>query len=146
MENMASSVTEMQVCKRDGKMEFVTFDKILGRIRSTAAEEPALENINVTDLTMKVIEQLYDGIATSQIDELTSEQCASLSTKHFDYGSLASRILVSNHHKNTSDCFSKVVENQYNFFDIAIWGLYQQSVYAFWDFICLDILQKNTYL
>ena len=83
MENMASSVTEMQVRKRDGKMEFVSFDKILGRIRSTAGEEPALENINVTDLTMKVIEQLYDGIATSQIDELTSEQCASLSTKHY---------------------------------------------------------------
>ena len=51
---------------------------------------------------MKVIDQLYDKIPTTVIDELTAEQCASLSTKHLDYGSLANRIIVSNNHKNTS--------------------------------------------
>ena len=58
---------------------------------------------------MKVIDQLYDGISTSKIDELTCEQCASLSTQHPDYGILASRIFVSNHHKNTKPSFFEVM-------------------------------------
>jgi ribonucleotide reductase alpha subunit len=67
---------------------------------------------------MKVIDQLYDKIPTTKIDELAAEQCASLSTLHPDYGTLAARIVVSNHHKNTESNFSDIVNTLYNFTDI----------------------------
>jgi ribonucleoside-diphosphate reductase subunit M1 len=66
----------------------------------------------------KVIDQLYDKIPTTKIDELAAEQCASLSTLHPDYGTLAARIVVSNHHKNTEPNFSDIVTKLYNFTDI----------------------------
>jgi ribonucleoside-diphosphate reductase alpha subunit len=109
--------SEMYVTKRDGTHEPVSFDKILTRVKKLGKMSPELGNIKYTDLVMKVIEQLYEGITTSEIDELTSQQCASLTTKHFDYGVLASRIVVSNHHKNTRDSFSGVMDDLYSFVD-----------------------------
>jgi ribonucleotide reductase alpha subunit len=67
---------------------------------------------------MDVIEQLYPDISTTKIDELTAEQCASMCTKHPDYGSLASRIIVSNNHKNTLESFSETMRLLYEFKDI----------------------------
>ena len=67
---------------------------------------------------MKVIDQLYDKISTTKIDELAAEQCASLSTLNPDYGTLAGRIIISNHQKNTNPLFSSVVEELYYFYDI----------------------------
>ena len=67
---------------------------------------------------MKVIDQLYDKISTTKIDELAAEQCASLSTMHPHYGTLAGRIIVSNHQKNTDSDFSTVVNHLFNFHDI----------------------------
>jgi ribonucleoside-diphosphate reductase alpha subunit len=64
---------------------------------------------------MKVIDQLYDKIPTAKIDELAAEQCASMSTSNPDYGTLASRIVVSNHEKNTDPYFNMVVNRLYNF-------------------------------
>ena len=64
---------------------------------------------------MKVIDQLYPDIKTHIIDELTAEQCASMCTKHPDYGELASRIIVSNNHKNTSSSFSETMDTLYQF-------------------------------
>ena len=107
---------EMLVTKRTGNSENVSFDKILNRLK-TLGNEVNLQ-INYTTLTMKVIDQLYDGIQTSQIDELSAEQCASLITTSLDYGTLASRILISNHHKNTSTIFSDVMKQLYEFKDI----------------------------
>ena len=106
---------EMYVIKRNGEREVVSFDKILQRIKNTGAE--ANIQMNYTALTMKVIDQLYDGISTTQIDELTSDQCASLASTHPDYNILAGRIVVSNHQKNTSSSFQEVMSKLYNFHD-----------------------------
>ena len=106
---------EMYVVKRDGQREIVAFDKILQRIKNTGAE--AGIHINYTTLTMKVIDQLHDGISTTHIDELTAEQCASLASTHPDYNTLAGRIVVSNLQKNTEGSFAKVVKQLYDFKD-----------------------------
>jgi ribonucleotide reductase alpha subunit len=108
--------SEMRVQKRNGSLEEISFDKILNRIKKLGHE--ANIQINYSSLVMKVIDQLYDKIPTTKIDELTAEQCASLSTIHPDYGALASRIVVSNHHKNTQPNFSDIVNTLYNFTDI----------------------------
>ena len=79
--------------------------------------EPKLK-LNYSQFVMDVIEQLYPDISTTKIDELTAEQCASMCTKHPDYGSLARRIIVSNNHKNTLDSFSDTMELLYEFKDI----------------------------
>jgi ribonucleoside-diphosphate reductase alpha chain len=106
---------EMYVTKRDGRLEMVSFDKILKRIKKLGQD--ANVNINYTSLCMKVIDQLYDKIETTQIDELSSEQCASMASTHYDYNTLAGRIVISNHHKNTSDSFTDVMEKLYTFID-----------------------------
>jgi len=92
---------EMKVLKRCGKYEVMSFDKILKRIKSIGMENNI--QINYTALAIKVIDQIYDNITTTLIDELTAETCASLSTNHPDYSILASSIIISNLHKNTSD-------------------------------------------
>ena len=107
---------EMHVIKRNGNSEIVSFDKILKRIKNIGSE--AKLSINYTTLAMKVIDQLYNGIETSKLDELTAEQCASLSTQHPDYGTLASRLVISNLHKKTSSSFVQVMNNLYNFRDV----------------------------
>lgn len=106
----------MRVTKRNGELEEIAFDKIQTRLKKIGHE--CSIQINYQQLVIKVIEQLYDKISTTKIDELTAEQCASLSTLNPDYGSLAGRIIVSNHQKNTSNKFSKVMETLYNFTDI----------------------------
>ena len=108
--------TYMRVTKRDGELEEIAFDKILNRIRKLGQE--ANIQINYQSLTMKVIDQLYDKISTTKIDELASEQCASLSTLNPDYGTLAARIVVSNHHKNTDINFMDAMKKLYEFKDI----------------------------
>ena len=107
---------DMYVTKRNGKLEPVAFDKILQRIKKVGME--ANIKINYTALTMKVIDQLYDKISTTKIDELTAEQCASMSSTHPDYSTLAGRITISNHHKNTDSSFTKVMTQLYQFKDI----------------------------
>jgi ribonucleoside-diphosphate reductase alpha chain len=107
---------EMRVTKRNGQLEDISFDKILNRVKKIGQE--ANIQINYSSLAMKVIDQLYDAIPTTKIDELTSEQCAALSTMHPDYGVLAGRIFVSNHQKNTSESFYETMSKLYYFTDI----------------------------
>jgi len=107
---------EMFVTKRNGQQEIVSFDKILKRIKTLGQE--ANIKINYTTLVMKVIDQLYSGISTTKIDELSAEQCASMASIHPDYSVLAGRITVSNHHKNTSSVFSEVMTALHNHTDI----------------------------
>ena len=107
---------EMRVTKRNGELEIIAFDKILNRIKKLGQEVGI--HINYSLLTMKVIDQLYDTIETSKIDELAAEQCAALSTQHPDFATLASRIIISNHQKNTSSSFSEVMSKLYHFTDI----------------------------
>lgn len=78
---------EMIVTKRNGTQETVSFDKILTRIKRIGTE--ANIKINYTTLVMKVIDQLYSGISTTKIDELSAEQCASMASIHPDYNILA---------------------------------------------------------
>jgi ribonucleoside-diphosphate reductase alpha chain len=108
--------TEMRVTKRDGELQEVAFDKILERVKKLGQE--AGIHINYSSLVMKVIDQLYDKIPTAKIDELAAEQCASLSTNHPDYATLAARIIISNHQKNTDPVFSNVMMTLYEFNDI----------------------------
>jgi ribonucleotide reductase alpha subunit len=112
---MENSV-EMRVKKRNGVLQDIRFDKIFNRIKKLGNEVGI--QINYSSLTMKVIDQLYDKIETTKIDELSAEQCAALSTLHHDYGTLASRIIVSNHQKNTDASFTNIVSNLYSFKDI----------------------------
>jgi len=111
---------EMMVTKRNGQLETVSFDKILKRIKNQGLRENGTQlQLNYTQLAMKVIDQLYDGISTTKIDELSAEQCASLASTHPDYNVLAGRILISNHQKNTSSSFHDTMLKLYNFKDKA---------------------------
>jgi ribonucleoside-diphosphate reductase alpha chain len=95
----------MQVIKRDGRKEDVSFDKVLERVRR-ASEGLA---VNPTAITQKILAQIYDGVKTTELDELTSQLGASLVTVHPDYGTLAARISISNHQKNTDGSFCAVM-------------------------------------
>jgi len=108
---------EEYVLKRNGVTETVSFDKILKRIK-TLGDEAGNLSINYTTLCRKIIDQLYDKIPTSEIDELTAQQCASLATTNADYGVLAGRVLVSNHQKNTEEDFAIIISRLYDYVDI----------------------------
>jgi ribonucleoside-diphosphate reductase alpha chain len=96
----------MRVLKRSGDEEAVSFNKVLQRIRKASKGL----TINPDALAQQVLSQIYDGVKTSEIDELTAQLAASLSTNHPDWGTLASNIVISNHHKKTSDRFSQVIQ------------------------------------
>ena len=106
----------MQVIKRDGKKESVKFDKITARIEKLCY---GLDRrfVNSIDVAKKVIEGLYDGVTTTELDNLAAETAASLTVKHPDYALLASRIAVSNLHKNTIKSFSKTMKLLYECVD-----------------------------
>jgi len=95
----------MYVVKRNGKSESVKFDKITARIEKLCY---GLDRrfVNAVDVAKKVIEGLYDGVPTTELDNLAAETAAALTVKHPDYALLASRIAVSNLHKNTIKSFS----------------------------------------
>ena len=95
----------MQVVKRNGERENVSFDKVLQRIRKASKGL----SVNPYILAQQILERIVDGIKTSELDELTAQMAASLSTTHLDWGNLASQIAISNHHKNTTQSFSQVV-------------------------------------
>ena len=88
----------MQVLKRDGTKEDVSFDKIPNRIKKICNEGVKL-NIDSTIIAQKVCMELYDGVSTKELDELTSQISIAMYSQNLDYGELASRILISNHHK-----------------------------------------------
>jgi ribonucleoside-diphosphate reductase alpha subunit len=110
-----SDQDEMYVTKRNGLQEIVSFDKILKRIKKIGQE--ANIKINFTTLVMKVIDQLYNGISSTKLDELLAEQCASMASIHPDYNVLAGRVIISNHHRNTSSSFFYVMSQLYNYQD-----------------------------
>jgi len=106
----------MKVQKRNGSEENVSFDKIQGRLVKLC-EEPNLKRLNIdpTVVSQKVCSEIYDGVTTEILDILSSEISIALYSKNKDYKDLASRIIVSNHHKNTDNKFSDVVDKLYNF-------------------------------
>ena len=94
----------MYVLKRDGRKEAVKFDKITARIQKLCYGLSEL--VDPTSVAMKVIEGIYEGVTTSELDSLAAEVAASMTTRHPDYAQLAARIAVSNLHKNTTKSFN----------------------------------------
>ena len=106
----------MRVLKRDGRKELVRFDKISARIRPLAKDLDK-NFVDHTKVAQKVIEGLYDGVTTAELDNLASEIAASMAPTHPDFNTLAARISVSNLHKNTLDSFSKTIHHLYHYKD-----------------------------
>ncbi|NVK64140.1 MAG: ribonucleoside-diphosphate reductase subunit alpha [Flavobacteriales bacterium] len=105
----------MYVVKRDGRKEAVKFDKITARIAKMCYGLDPL--VSPEAVAMKVIEGLFDGVTTTQLDNLAAEVAAAKTIDHPDYALLASRIAVSNLHKETKKTWSDVVEDMYNYID-----------------------------
>ncbi|UOX34638.1 ribonucleoside-diphosphate reductase subunit alpha [Flavobacterium sediminilitoris] len=103
----------MNVVKRDGRREPVMFDKITDRIRFLCYELNEL--VDPVKVAMRVIEGLYDGVTTSELDNLAAETAASMTIAHPDYAQLAARIAVSNLHKNTTKSFSETMTEMYHY-------------------------------
>ncbi len=103
----------MYVVKRDGHKEPIMFDKITARVRKLCYGLNAL--VDPVRVAMRVIEGLYDGVTTSELDNLAAEIAATMTIAHPDYAKLAARISVSNLHKNTKKTFSEVVTDLYEY-------------------------------
>ena len=105
----------MYVVKRDGRKEAVRFDKVTARIQKLAYS--LSEHVDTFAVAQKVIEGIYDGVSSSQLDSLAAEIAASMTTRHPDYAILAARIAVSNLHKNTKKSFSETMKDLYDYVD-----------------------------
>lgn len=103
----------MYVVKRDGRKEPVMFDKITARVRKLCYGLSDL--VDPVKVAMRVIEGLYDGVTTSELDNLAAEIAATLTTAHPDYAKLAARISVSNLHKNTKKSFSETMRDLHEY-------------------------------
>lgn len=129
----------MYVIKRDGRKESVKFDKITARIQKLCYGFSEL--VDPVKISMKVIEGLYDGVSTPELDSLAAEVAASMTTNHPDYALLAARIAVSNLHKNTDKSFSRTMKMLYEYKDSKTGqnaGLIADDVY--------EIIKKNAEL
>jgi len=110
------------VLKRNGQQEKISFDKIQRRLEilagviGTQFKQYPL-NVNIFEITQYVTGGIYPDIPTRKLDEFAAEHCASLITKHPDYGILAGRISISNHQKNTPKSFTEVIDKLYNYKD-----------------------------
>jgi ribonucleoside-diphosphate reductase alpha subunit len=106
----------MLVIKRDGHRESVKFDKITARIEKLCyGLDP--KHINPVEVAMKVINGLYDGVTTIELDNLAAEIAATMTTRHPDFAKLAARIAISNLHKVTSKSFSNTMKRLYTYVD-----------------------------
>ncbi|AHM61375.1 ribonucleoside-diphosphate reductase subunit alpha [Flammeovirgaceae bacterium 311] len=106
----------MFVIKRDGRRESVRFDKITARIEKLCGGLDA-NFVSPVEVAKKVINGLYDGVTTQELDNLAAETSASMATRHPDYAILAARIAVSNLHKVTSSSFSNTMKRLYTYVD-----------------------------
>lgn len=106
----------MFVYKRDGRKQEVKFDKVTARIQKLCYGLD-LNHVDPTLVALKVIEGIYDGVTTSELDNLAAEIAASMTVRHPDYALLASRIAISNLHKNTNKSFSQTIKNLYDYVD-----------------------------
>jgi ribonucleotide reductase alpha subunit len=95
----------MYVIKRDGRKQEISFDKVIYRIKALSKDL----NIDPISIAQKVCSRIYNGVTTTELDELAAQICIALITDNLDYGTLASRIVISNNHKNTSPSFSETI-------------------------------------
>jgi len=103
----------MRVLKRDGRKEPVKFDKITARIEKLCYG--LSDYVDPITVAKRVVDGVYDGVTTSELDNLAAETAASMTIKHPDYANLAARIAVSNLHKSTKKSFSETVTDLYNY-------------------------------
>ena len=106
----------MEVIKRSGKREDVSFDKITARIKKLCYDLDT-RYIDYIEIAKKVIQGLYDGVTTTELDNLAAETAATMATDHPEYAILAARIAVSNLHKNTKKSFARTMKDLYNYID-----------------------------
>ncbi len=106
----------MFVVKRDGRRESVKFDKITARI-DKLCYGLNMQYIEPIDIAKKVIDGIFDGVTTQELDNLAAETAASMTTRHPDYATLAARIAISNLHKTTSKSFSNTMKRLYSYID-----------------------------
>jgi ribonucleoside-diphosphate reductase alpha chain len=97
----------MNVIKRNGSIEELSYNKIIVRLQQLAPEI----SIAYSNLVLKIMDQLYDNIPTYKIDELMAELCASLGSHHYDYSTLANKLCISNHHKDTPSTILSCIES-----------------------------------
>lgn len=126
----------MYVIKRNGKQEPVKFDKITARLEKLSYSLSPI--VNILNVAKKVIEGLHAGVKTTELDDLAAEVAASLTTTHPDYAILASRIAVSNLHKNTTKSFSQTMKKLYNYTD----PITQKRMPLIADDV-MEVIQKN---
>lgn len=135
----------MKVLKRNGQFEQVSFDKVTNRISCLCNIAPKLNIIDPIEIAQKVCALIYDGVPTSQLDELAAEICIQKLVDHIEYGILASRIIISNNQKLTSPSFSETISILYNNTDKR--GnpapLISQKVY---EFVMNNKQKLNTYI
>ena len=104
----------MKVEKRTGEKEDVSFDKVLRRLQHLSDGL----NVDIYEISQKVCGRIFNGVKTSELDELAAQLCSSMMIENPDYGALAARIIISNHHKNTSPSFSETIQIMYDNKDI----------------------------
>ncbi len=126
----------MSVIKRNGVVEDLSYEKIVQRIKQLCYDDL---DIQCSSLVMKIINQLHHNIPTTKIDELIAEQCASMGVHHYDYSTLASRIIISNHQKEVSSSIltfvNKVYDNKDNNYLSENYYNYVVKHYEFLDSI-----------
>ena len=103
----------MRVQKRNGDFEEVSFDKFSRGFNHSVLGQGKKLNIDPTVIAQRVCSEIYDEVKTSELDKLSSQTSISMYSKNPDYAKLASRIVVSNHHKGTKDDYFEVIENLY---------------------------------
>ena len=110
-------INKMRVQKRNGEYEEVSFDKILTRIKSLSQGKEFKQKLNIdeTVIAQKVIQEIHDCVKTSELDELSSQIAIAMYSKNPDFKTLAGRIVVSNHHKNTKDTFSEKIKMMHRY-------------------------------
>lgn len=123
----------MLVVKRDGSNEDVSFDKVLTRIKVLSDNL----RVNAFEIAQKVCARIFNGVKTTELDELTAQMCSSMIVEHPDYGTLAARIAISNHHKNTSPSFSETIQVLYGNVDVE--GIHSPLISA----ALYEIVQKH---
>ncbi len=104
----------MRVEKRDGSLEEVSFDKVTHRIKNKCLQEPICNNVDYVTVAQQVIQRIYEKVPTRQLDELTANILISMSTIEPEYSEVASRIIISNNHKNTIKTFTKLTHLLYD--------------------------------
>ena len=127
----------MQVIKRSGKREAVSFDKITARVKKLCYGLNS-DYVDSIEIAKKVIQGLYDGVSTTELDNLAAETAASMAIIHPDYALLAARIAVSNLHKNTDKSFSSTIDALYHYID----PITQQKAGLIGD-ITYEVVMKN---